>query len=271
MILTAAEARIALGLAASITDADRGLLEMLLPMVNGAIRKHLKYDPEYKQHVEFYPRVEVARREGGGTWDSNGTVAYFQPNQHGLMIQLEHLPVRSITEIRADWNGGFGQKPGTFGNETILVAGTDYYQDLLQAGVNATGHVFSYTAWPAEPGSVKVTYKAGYSDWELAGRADNTDQTDPDTETTCSGLDASPIKEAALLTLVAAFNSYKFQSAGRNADGTIGGILTGERLGDYSYTADISAFRSAAGMAVAVPPAAQDRLAEFLHYGIMLL
>jgi hypothetical protein len=272
MILTAAEARIALGLASSVTDADRAMIELLLPMVTGAVKKHLQYDPEYRQHVEYYPRAEIAPRSGsGGTWDSNGSVAYFQPTERGILLQLQHLPVRSILEIRADWNGGFGQKASTFGSDTILVAGTDYFQDQLQEGVNATGHVFSYTAWPSEPGTVKVTYKAGYSDWELAGRAFNTDETDPDTETTCSGLDASPIKQAAMLTMVQAFNSFKFQSSGRGADGGVSGVLTGERMGDYSYTVDLSAFTSAFQSSMALPAAAQDYLEEFRHYGLMLL
>jgi hypothetical protein len=272
MILTVAEARIALGLASSITDADRGLLEMLLPEAHGAVRKVLGYDPEYKLHSgEFYPRAEVPLREGGarGTWDSNGTVAFFQPHDRGMVLQLLHLPVRSVEELKVDYNGGFGTKPDTFGASTIQVEGTDFYQDLMMAGFNATGHLFSYTGWPIEPGSVKVTYYAGYSQLELAGRADNPDETDADTETTCSLIDASPIKAAVRKSLVHAFKKAKVIAAGVNTNGTVSGILTGERMGDYSYTVSLEAML--AGQSVSVPDDAVGDLEPFVHYGIMLL
>lgn len=272
MILNAGEARIVLGLAASITDADRGLLEMLLPMVNGAIIKELGYDPEYKTHTgEFYPRAEVARREGGGTWDSNGTVAYFQPYDRGLVLQLHHLPVRSVTEVKVDYNGGFGSKANTFGADTIKVEGTDFYQDLMQSGFNATGHLFSNTGWPSEPGSVKVTYKAGYTRWELSGQADNPDQADPDTELAPIGIDASAIKEAALIALVNSFTAFKMRASAISADGTVSGVLSGERMGDYSYTLDLSALKMAASMSVSIPPDAAAKLEPFRHWGLMLL
>lgn len=273
MIITAAEARIVLGLSSSITDADRGLLEMLLPMVNAAIAKELKYDPEYKLHSgEFYPRAEVPLREGGarGTWDSNGTVAFFQPHDRGMVLQLQHLPIRSVEELKVDYNGGFGTKAGTFGASTIQVEGTDFYQDLMKSGFNATGHLFSYTGWPVEPGSVKATYYAGYTAWELSGAAGNTDETDPETETTCSGIDASGIKAAALKTMLKAFKTFKANQKSAQA-GFAAGPLTSERLGDYSYTADAGAAAAITGLMVSVPPEAKDDLEPFVHWGVMLL
>jgi len=268
MIITAAESRLVLGLASSITDADRGLIELLLPQVNAAIRKIIHYDPEYKQHVEFYPQNEGQLRDVSGQWDSNGTVAYFQRNDHASLLQLAHLPVRSIEQLKADYNGGFGQKADTFGDDTVLAAGTDYWMDQLQAGMNMTGHVFSNTAWPVEPGTVKVTYYAGYTQLELAGRSDQ-DETDPETEADGTGFDAGGIKAAALKTMVHAFKHFKVMASGMNVNGTISGVLTGEHMGDYSYTKDLGLLKH--GLDVAVPPSAVEDLEPFIHYGVMLL
>ena len=258
MILVPAEARIALGLAASITDADRGLIELLLPMVDGAIKTALHYDPIQKEHIEWYPRVRIDLSQSEGTWDSDGTKAYWQSySALDDCLQLEHLPVRSIGEVKVDYNGGFGQKANTFGNDTIQTAGTDYFQDQIRDGLNMTGHLYSRTGWPAEPGSVKVTYTAGYSNDEFAGRAS-------------TSIDASPIKHAALITILKAFKSFKANQKQGSA-GFVAGQITSESLGSYSYQIDGDGAGMLTGFQVSISPEADELLQKFKHYGLMAL
>jgi hypothetical protein len=265
MILTAAECRIALGLTGTISDLDRGLIEMLLPLVNGAIINDpthgLMYDPEERSaRVEFYPRLDAAVQSANdGSWDTNlaGTKAFFQPHGRNEILQLKHLPVREINEIKVDFQGGFGQIADTFGNDTAWTAGEDYYQDIDDdSNLNLTGHVFSRTGWPVGPGSIKVTYKSGYTENELRGRA-----------TTAN---ASGIFHAALLTLVKAFRTIK-ANAKQNRVGFAAGPLASERMGDYSYSIDSSAAKAMTGMEVSVPSEAGALLASFRHYGLMVL
>jgi hypothetical protein len=263
MILTAAEARIALGLHSSITDQDRSLIEMLLPLAQGIVvndpRGGLHYSPEQEDYVKFYPRAENAVGGFGGVvWDTNqaGTKAYATSLGRNLYLQLADLPVRSISEIRVDYEGGFGQIADTFGDSTIQVAGDDYYQELSGPGLNMTGHVISRVGWPVEPGTVKVSYTAGYSALELAGRAGN-------------GVDASPIKHATLLTLIKAFRTIKANQKQALA-GFTAGPITSEHLGDYSYSAGSSA-AMLTGLEVSMPPEAALLLQPFRHYGIMML
>jgi hypothetical protein len=271
MILNAAEARVLLGLAASVSDDDRAIIQLLLPMVGGAIKRVLRYDPERKQRVEWYPRLEKSAGIAGGVWDSNqaGTQAFFQSTDRNTCLQLAHIPVRSIQEIKVDYEGGFGQKSGTFGDSTILTAGEDYYQDAI-SGVgenlcNATGHVFNYTGWPAEPGTVKITYTAGYTPDELAGQAI--------VDGIASDIDASPIKHAAILTLAKAFSTIKARQKTGIAGmaGFTSGNITSETLGAYSYATDGASAAAITGMVVSVPPEAEEILGPFVHFGIPLL
>lgn len=98
-------------------------------------------------------------------------------------ILLEATPVASISEIRWDPIGGYGQISGTFGDTTVLTAGTDYYLELdgkgSFAGTSVTGSVVrrgrtwgfrrqwqrGLIASSREEvrGTIKVTYSGGYT------------------------------------------------------------------------------------------------------------
>ena len=165
--------------------------------------------------------------------------------------------MRLINEIKVDFSGGFGQITDTFGNSTILTSGDDFYQDYEDSsGLNLTGHVFSRTGWPVGPGSIKVTYKSGYTADELRGRADT--------------INASGIWQAALLTLMKSFKTMK--AAGRQGQaGFVSGLVTSERLGDYAYSTSGDSASAMVGMMVSVPPEAGALLSSFRHFGLMVL
>lgn len=263
LILTTAEARVACGFTSSITDLHRALFEIMLPMIDGAVEQVLHYNPTYATVSEWYPLNSRGASPGIGVWQTNGQRAYLESSQLGEVLQLRRLPVRSISEIRVDTNGGFGQKAGTFGDATIWAAGTQYFQELLSQGYNATGHVFSETGWPSEPGTIKVTYRGGYSDAELAGRATQGPQTGD------TALNASQIKKAALLTLVKLFKTA-VAHAKQNLAGVVAGPLASESLGSYSYSTHSAIVSALVGMKASVPAEALDDLGPFINYGYVL-
>lgn len=273
MILTAAEAKVYLGLTGAISDADRALIELLLPKIDAAIAKELRYDPQYRvfSDGEYYPRVQNVEADlTEGSWEVNaaGTRAHFAVHGQQELLQLSTIPVRSIEAIRVDTNGGFGQKPNTFGNDTTWTKGTDYWLDFEAAYLSKSGLVYSNTGWPTQPGSILVKYTAGYTKLELRGRAD-TDQTDPQTERSGSGINASDIMEAAALTLVKHFKTLKIQAKQGRA-GFVAGNLSSESLGKYSYSTDASTAGSLTGMKVRLPAQAREALEQFVHWGVML-
>lgn len=99
-------------------------------------------------------------------------------------VLLRRTPVTEVTEVRLDRAGGFGQIPDTFGTDTILTPGVDYYLDLdgvgVDAGKSGTGTLWRTdgTPWgsgleysrdllrnrptPAR-GFLKVTYNGGWT------------------------------------------------------------------------------------------------------------
>jgi hypothetical protein len=264
MILTAAEARVALGLT-TIVDLDRALIEMLLPKIDAAIASEIKYDPQYKQYVEWYPRMELMNVAGQeGVWDTSGKTAFFGTINRASTLQLAALPVRKIDEVRVDYIGGFGQKANSFTDDKVWALGTQWWQDLTAQGKNETGHVFSIGGWPREPGSVKVTYWAGYSEDELLGRASQGPNNGD------VAINASGIKNAAMLTMVKAFKTVKAHGLQGRA-GMAAGPITSERLQDYQYSTSEGLISAVAGMQISVPSEAKQNLAPFVHFGLVNL
>jgi hypothetical protein len=274
MIASQAEVRVLLGLASSITDEDRALIELLSPMAKSAIINDgnwgLGYDPEYfEDRVEWFPQADRTlggSEDAAGFWDSNanGTKAHWRSSGNRVTdLQLSHLPVRSVREVRVDFAGGFGQKAGTFGEGTVQTVGDQYFIKLDRAGLSLEGVLYSHTGWPIEPGSVKVIYTSGYTSDEFSGRATS------ESGSTRTGIDASPIKQAFLVTLVKMFRTFKSQ---RLATGALApSALSGESLGDYSWTGDGASAAALTGFTQAVPPEAGMLLQRFRHYGLMLI
>lgn len=272
MILTAAEAKLALGLTSNITDPERAMIESLLTRIDAAITKELRYNPQYRTigNGEYYPQIEqLFRGDAEGAWEMHGGRAHFAFYGATDVLQLRNLPVRSIEEIRVDSNGGFGQKPGTFGNGTIWSVGTDWYQQLEQPYLNLSGQVHAVGGWPSEPGSVLVKYTCGYTRLELDGRADGS-IIDPQTNRAGSDINASGIKTAAELTLVKLLKTYIAQHKSARA-GWTPGQLASEHLGSYSYSVAGGSLEALAGMKIDVPPEAKHHLQEFYHMGVGLL
>lgn len=264
MIATIAEARTYLGLAAStIGDTDLGLINDCLLAAHASVRKHLRYDPEQQTRTEFYPRgVERSASGGEGTWDSRGGQAFFEPASGGGeadVLVLAHIPVRSITSLYEDSDARFGTAASAFPASTLLTQGTDYWPEFDSASFCMSGIIRRNTAWPTSPGSVKVTYVAGWSADELAG------------VTVSGGLgvpDARDIKEAVLLAACRKFKERKLHAKSSRA-GWIAGPLTGETLGSYSYTADGSSAEQF-NLTIDLSKQERDMLESHRHYGALL-
>lgn len=169
MITAASDVQTYLGLSA---------MNALATLVQGLAEQHVKdflgvQELEQQTWVEYHPLDQGATGDADPHYiiDSSHRRAvpglYLAPNS----IQLRNLPVRSITEVREDATGYFGQTPGSFGPTTILQAGGDYFLKQEQAGLSWSGHLVRRSFWfPATLGSVMVTYVAGFTALELAGR-----------------------------------------------------------------------------------------------------
>lgn len=278
MIALEAEVRGALGLNPSITDAQKMRLMLAMATGHAAVRKVLHYDPEQRVgNAEFYPRMAdepYGGRALDGMWDVNAghTRANFETyGNRDNKLQLARIPVRSISLLRVDPSAKFGQQSGDFASGTAWTQGTEYAVEWDEDGVCRSGCLIAYGSWPTGLGTIKVQYRAGYSPLEFQGpQADDT--TDSDGNVTKAGVDASPIKAAAILASMAAYHTLSAWSQSQITGLLTPGPKSSEHLGSYSYSLASGAGAAlVAGMTAELPPQAHQLLEPYIHFGIMAL
>lgn len=258
-IIDISELLLALGISSSPTEDQRAVALMALNAASGAIRRYLKYDPTYAARTEYYPGGDTAQG-GRSVWEANDTHAYERmiTSASSTELQVLHTPIRAISDLRVDYDGRAGTQSGAFGSATQKTEGTDFWANFDSVDSDGNkycrdGIIRSHGLWPNTPGSVKITYTAGYKAKELRGE---------DTK-----IDATGIWEACLDEATRRF--LKIQSRRKTRAGWAG-PLTSESLGDYSYSAD-SAMLSRLMGGTDLLPENREKLEPFLNYGAMLL
>lgn len=264
-IVDIAEAQLELGLSASITDEELGIIQQCLDKAEGAVKSYLQYDPVQAVRTEYYPQ----RNFSGGhrrsaVWEANDTEAFLRDRSGAAsdMLQIRHLPIRSTDldalnpiDLRIDFDGRFGAQSGSFAAATEKTQGTDYWPEYDGNDNNGiamcrSGIIRSIGRWPSEPGSVKIVYVGGYTQPEFRS---------------LGTVDASPIWASVIdevrRRVLRAFSQRKLTGVG------FGAGLTGERLGDYSYTLDAGMLQQLIGGNWALSPESRQGLDEFVNYG----
>ncbi len=247
-IVTRAEVLVALGMSASLTDANAALIDMLLPLSDAAIKSYMQNDLQYSQHVEYYPAGSpVAERDDVMEPILRGNVVTFANIPPGVdTLQLKHTPILvGSIEVREDVGAWAGQDPNPFDDTTILTLGTDYYLDVDNASTNMsrTGLLYRYGKWPTEARSVKVTYYGGLNASQLNNAWGD-------------------IKLAAIMTHVHHFQIFKSRQSKTGA-----GPITSESIGKYSYSRDAFMTRLAILGDLDVPAGAKALLFKHRNLG----
>ncbi len=163
-----------LGLQATLTDADNGLLTMLKTHIENDARRYVRHNitQPADDYIEFHPRTDRTRFGAEIVELSGDVVSLQQSSIGGNIIQLDQIFVRSITEVREDFDGYFGSEASDFPAGSVLTEGTDYYMRVEErigsTDLNKTGHLLRRSGnWPSRAGTVKVTYNAGFTATEL--------------------------------------------------------------------------------------------------------
>lgn len=268
MIVSIAELQLMAGLSGSITDEERAVLARVHKSAEAKVKQHLKYDPEQRTLVEYYPRQDAGGAALSGQWDVNSshTRAQFESSVPDS-LQLERLPIRSVTGVWCDSAGYFGTASGAFPESCRWAEGTDFWPLLERPRYAPSGIVMASGSWPATPGSVKVQYCAGYSRLELAGESTADSASDQNGQISTAGVDASGIAKAVVSTVLLGMTRWSAWKK-RTGPGFVGPI-TNESAGDYSYGIDGGAL--AAVLNVELPGDAIDALEEFVNWGVMRL
>lgn len=197
------------------SNASR-LLQLVAKWTESQARRWVGHGISQNTYTDEYHRRErLEAVDAFGDYEVIGDKVYMTSESpaDGHILKLDNAYVRSVTDVRVDPAGNFGTTSGSFGSSTALVSGTDYALELDAAGLCKSGHLLRLdAAWPNRPGSIKVTYVAGFSAAELNG-------------------DYSFVKEALLLEMRCKFNTlWSQQGATASA-----GVKKKETYhGDYS-------------------------------------
>ena len=261
-IVDISEVVLDVGLSSSITEEERAFCNAAIVRAEGAVKRHLRYDPVRRSRVEFYPMLDKSKPSQATVWEVNDVVAYQRQYSSGATNELmvRHLPIRSITNLWIDYDGRFGQQTGAFGAETLQTLGTDYWvsyeqQDDDGAGVCSDGIIRSQGLWPVTAGAVKIEYVAGFSQAELHGQKNL--------------VDATPILEAVIDEAVRRI--LKLQSRKkRTRSGWSGGPITSESLGDYSYSVDSATMAKLVGSSNDLMHESIEKLEPYVNWGYEL-
>lgn len=261
------EVLLTLGLDASCTERERAIADWALDRAEGAVRRHLRYDPVQRSRTELYPIQDFGSGAAEAVWEATTTEAYLRYLSEASTNELLvlHIPIRSTPaiDLRIDYDARNAARSDSFGADTVKVEGSDYwpnYDRYDSAGnrICSDGIIRSVGRWPTSAGSVRIVYTAGYSQAELHGQD--------------AVIDASPILDAVVSEAErrakAIFLKQKSGSLGWTA-----GPFRSEKLGDYSYTIGMSseAMDRLYGGKFDLLPETKERLGEFVHFGEMAL
>lgn len=270
MIVTAADIRVLLGIESTISEDELGVLTLCHGWVEGLVKRWLKYDPEYKTHTEIHPRRnDLNAGQGIGVWDatSDGSKGVFE--RRGVArwheyLMLDHIPLRAVSSVYEDYDARHGTQGGAFGASSLLTVGDEYVPvwDMTDSDGNSvgrTGMIQRYgSSWPSDPGTVKVTYTAGYTSKELSGYD--------------SVINASPIRMAVVQEVGTNFRRWWMRRKSSRL-GHIPGVLKSEKLGDYSYS--LGGMEGSAvqelGFAADLTSGTKQILQPFRHMGQLML
>lgn len=225
MIVRKAEVLVFMGMAGSISAADEALLDLVHPLAESALETWMQQSLQYQRHVEYFPigqpQFETETSLDDVEFRANSAVIRTTSRVGSDFLALKHTPVITTgLEVREDVDANAGQASSSFGSDSILTIGDDYFLDVDEettidgatVQLSRTGILHRIGAWPVEPRSVKVSYYGGWAASQMFGPR------------------AGVIKWGAMETVANAFRSAKANngvSAGR-------GPLLAESIGKWS-------------------------------------
>lgn len=258
-----------LGLSSGATEEQRAIAQFALNAAEGAVKRHLRYDPSLAQRVEYYPNMDFNLQGRATSWEVNDAEAFVRQLSESAVdeLQVNHIPIRQKDEagdneidLRIDYDGRSGTRSGSFGATTQKTEGIDFWPNYNVQDVNGymvcmDGVIRSEGRWPSVPGSVKITYMSGYTQDELRGNGGH--------------IDAYPIYETVIDEAVRRVKKIISRKT-RAGVGLGGGPLASESLGDYSYSNDTAVLQKLVGTDQDLMYESVLKLQEFVNYGAML-
>lgn len=153
------------------TTGEAILLWRIQTYVESAVRSFVRHGVSQNTYVEYQRMFDIGDHETDyDLFELIGDKVYsgVGGTQYGEFLQLNNGFVRSVSDVREDYSAEFGQGSGDFGSSTVLTAGIDYKIELDKDGMSRSGRLIRINRpWSSKPGTIKVTYVAGFTPAEL--------------------------------------------------------------------------------------------------------
>lgn len=260
-LIDISEVLLEMGLTDSVTDVQRAIISQQMRRSTGQVIRYLGYDPVQATRTEYYPQSDYGGMGQQLIYDVNASSAFQRRLSGGAtdQLQLKHLPIRSITTLAIDYGGRSDTVSGSFTD--VKSEGNDFWAnyDLVDASGNKVctdGILYSEGLWSSAPGSIKITYIAGYTEDELRG-------SDP-------VIDASPIWDTVLSETVRRAKYMLSTSYSANRGGFVVGTIETEKLGEYSYSVATNTTNRTSSGIYDLLPESKERIDSFVNMGYML-
>lgn len=204
------------------------LLTMCQRFTESQARKYVAHGIAQATYTEYQRKNDIGYIPTTDEINVIGDTVYLGRSyaRFGEYLQLDNAFVRSVTSVYEDLAAFFGQGSSDFAAGTLLTAGTDYFMELDKSGMCRSGRLVRvYRHWSSRPGTIKITYVAGFTSAELDD-------------------EYSFVKEALLQDMMQKFQYVRSQQ-GTSVTGA--GPIVQESIGGGEYVvkyADLSASRS---------------------------
>jgi len=259
-LVTLDDVLLQLGISETATAEQLAVIQQAIRQAEAAVERIIRYIAEQGTRKQYLPVSDRAFLPVYGAWESSGTQAIYREYGFGgsNLLQVQHIPIRSVTSLKVDYDGRFGTRSGAFGSDTAWTEGTDFWPnwdgvDSSSNPICRDGLIRASGGWPETPGTVLIEYVAGYSAAELAG----TDGT----------INAYSITAAAISEAVRRAKRA-FMGAYRAGLGWAAGVITSEHLGDYSYTMGGTTIDDGTyGFTEDTLASTRESLADFVNWG----
>lgn len=167
------------------TAADSALVGLFLPLVSNLIKDFVGYEIELDTFIDYFPEIGAPIEDDKliDGWESIGGRVVprgLRGQQVRSIIMARNLPLREVVELK-EAVYAWDTDPPSWPAESALSPGRDFridYEnidypttDSTYPSISWTGLIYRRTGiWSPVSRTVKVTYKAGYTATELAGR-----------------------------------------------------------------------------------------------------
>lgn len=159
-----------LSVTTSITEEERGLLEMIHRQTEYMVRKFCNHGITQATYTEYYPTDDLSPTTRRTLMEYRSGRVFTIPDvgEPPRSIFLNNIFVSSITSVYEDFAAYADQGPSDFPASSELTAGTDFYLVLDKSGLSRSGELRRIgTTWSTRPGTIKVTYVAGLTAAQL--------------------------------------------------------------------------------------------------------